>query len=389
MSLRHLLCGAILLALLLSGCAATIPTPDVPTDSLPVADNPPAVSTPPKMRGVWLSFLDLEELLTDTDPAAAAQRLDEVMDTCKQAGLNTVFFHARSHSDAWYASTIFPAATAAAPLLAEGFDPLQYAVEAAHKRGLALHGWVNPYRVGTDPSRAATAADAVFEKDGVFYYNPANHAVRALVLDGVREILTRYAVDGVHFDDYFYPEGMAAEGEAFEDIPPATDVVSWRQTQVDMLVSAVHGLCRRYGKVFGVSPSSSIEYCTTVSCANVTRWLTADGYVDYLCPQLYVGFTHETRPFERVLAEWLALPRRRGVALYGGLALYKVGLAEDSYAGSGAAEWATGSDIIARQVLALQQSAADGFVLFRYAQLREDTPSLQAEREALAALLAQ
>lgn len=389
MSLRHLLCGAVVFALLASGCAATVPDPDIPTDSLPAADNPPAVSAPPAMRGVWLSFLDLEELLTDTDPATAARRLDEAMDACKQAGLNTVFFHARSHSDAWYRSAVFPAAAAAVSLLAEDFDPLQYAAEAAHKRGLALHGWVNPYRIGTDPAKAVTAADTVFEKDGVYYYNPANPAVRALVLDGVREILTGYAVDGIHFDDYFYPEGMAAEGETFEEVPPDTDVIGWRQTQVDMLVSAVHGLCRRYNKTFGVSPSSSLEYCTTVSCANVPRWLTADGYVDYICPQLYVGFAHETRPFDRVLAEWLALPRRDGVALYGGLAFYKVGLAEDGYAGSGAAEWAEGSDILARQVQALRQSAADGFILFRYAQLREDTPSLRTERAALTALLAE
>ncbi len=371
---------AVAAALLLAGCRPAPAQPQNPTTT------PPSSTT--TMQGVWLSFLDLESLLSDTTPATAAQRLDEVMDTCRKAGLNTVFFHVRSHSDAWYRSAVFSAAALAAPLLAQDFDPLAYAVKAAHERGLTLHGWINPYRIGTDPSRATVGGeDARFQKDGVWYYNPAHDGARQQVIAGVREILQNYAVDGIHFDDYFYPDGMAAQGEPFEPIPDGTDPATYRRTQVDMLVSAVYGLCHRYGRVFGVSPMVSIRRCTEKAYADVARWMAAPGYIDYICPQLYVGFAHETLPFEQALADWLALPRREGVAVYGGLALYKAGLADDPHAGRGRTEWAASHDILARQVTCLRQQKTDGFVLFRYQHLTDTTPAVTAEREALLALL--
>ncbi|MBQ5841508.1 MAG: family 10 glycosylhydrolase, partial [Clostridia bacterium] len=219
------------------------------------------------------------------------------------------------------------------------------------------------------------------------YYNPASDAARELVIAGVREILQNYPVDGIHFDDYFYPDGMAAAGEPFEHIPDGTDPVAYRQTQVDMLVSAVYGLCHRDGRVFGVSPVANIHRCTAVACADVARWMATAGYIDYVCPQLYVGFSHESLPFEQTLKDWLTLPRREGVALYGGLALYKAGLADDPHAGGGRTEWASTHDMLARQVTCLRQHGADGFVLFRYRHLTDTTPALTAEREALLALL--
>lgn len=343
---KRWMAGLLAIGLLLAGC-----TPSTP---------PPADT---ELRGVWLSYLELRPLLADTDPTTAAGRLDQVMDACVAAGLNTVFFHVRSHGDAYYPSTVYPAATAAEGLLRQGFDPLAYAVEAAHRRELTLHAWVNPYRLQED---AATG----FVKGGVRYADPGDETARRQVLDGVEELLARYEVDGIHFDDYFYPAGMAAEGEPFETIPEGTDVTLWRQTQVDTLISRVYRLCRRYDRLFGVSPAGNLAANRTTAYANVALWMAQPGYIDYICPQLYTGFDHSTRPFTATLEEWTALPRREGVALYVGLALYKAGLADDPYAGTGAAEWSAHSDIIARQVTALRQSA-DGFVLFRYAYLTD------------------
>jgi uncharacterized lipoprotein YddW (UPF0748 family) len=245
-----------------------------------------------------------------------------------------------------------------------GLDPLAYAVEAATKHGLSLHAWVNPYRLGAQPTDTATC----FEKTGVWYLNPADTDARRQLLDGVREILNRYAVDGIHFDDYFYPAGMAAKGEPFEDVPHGTDVIRWRQTQVDALVSSVYSLCHQRGKVFGVSPMADLQRCRTEACADVARWLAEAGYIDYVCPPLYTGFNHQTRPFPTLLTQWSTLPRRQEVRLYVGLALYKVGLDNDPYAGSGAAEWRTDTDIIPRQIASLT-GVADGYVLFRYGNL--------------------
>ncbi len=339
-------------ALLCGGCdGREAPTPD------------PDTAVDETMRGVWLSYIELDEMLAGVDPHEAADAIAKVMATCAAEGINAVFFHLRAHGDAYYPSAVWPAATAARAVMAAGLDPLATAIAEAHKRGIVLHGWLNPYRLGDTP-----IADLSFEKDGVWYLNPSHPAARQSVLDGVRELLTRYDLDGIHFDDYFYPTGMAPDGEAFEEIPHGADITCWRQTQVDALVSGVYGLCHQHGAVFGVSPAADILRNRTAAYADVTRWMREAGYIDYICPQLYVGFRHQTKPFADLLTEWVGLPRREDVRLYVGLALYKVGLTHDPYAGTGAAEWATDPTIIPRQIDMSIQSA-DGYLLFRYGNL--------------------
>lgn len=332
-------CGA-----LLCGCrTATQPTP------APIPDT--------AVRGVWLSYIELDAMLDGAHPQEA---IAAAMERCANNGLNTVFFHVRAHGDAYFSSTVWPTAES----VPAGFDPLAVAIDEAHKRGIALHGWINPYRIGANPATDG----GCFEKEGVWYYDPADPTARQLLLDGVREVLDNYAVDGIHFDDYFYPPGMAQEGEFFEDIPQGADITRWRQTQVDALVSGVYGLCHQRGRLFGVSPAADIEKNRTQLYADIPRWMREAGYIDYICPQLYVGFRHQSKPFTTLLAQWQSLPRRDGVALYVGLALYKVGLTHDPYAGSGADEWSTDRDIIPRQI-DIATNQADGYVLFRYGNL--------------------
>lgn len=345
--------------LLCSGCRRKQP-------AAPSPDPAPTPTVSDTMRGVWLSYIELDEMLADATPATAEARIEAAMETCRQAGLNTVFFHLRAHGDAYYPSQLWPAADTAKGVMEAGFDPLACAVAEAHQRGLQLHGWLNPYRLGDAP----TTEGLSFEKNGTRYLAPHDPVARQTVLDGVREILERYAVDGIHFDDYFYPEEMNTAGEPFEDVPAGTDVTLWRQTQVDTLVSSVYGLCHQYGKVFGVSPTANVERNRTEAYADVTRWMTEAGYIDYVCPQLYTGFRHESRPFSALLEEWTTLPRRSDVALYIGLALYKVGLSHDPYAGTGADEWATDTTVIPRQ-MELAEAYTDGYVLFRYGNLTD------------------
>lgn len=342
---RRWLAVWVALCLLLSGCAAR------------KSPSPAATG----LRGVWVSYLDLIPLLTDADPTTAAEKLDRLMDICVEQGLNTVFLHVRSHGDAYYASSVYPVATSAENLVEQGFDPLAHAVKAAHQRGLHLHAWINPYRLNGP-------ADHSFQKGDGWYLNPADEAARQRILSGVEEILARYEVDGIHFDDYFYPSGMAAQGEPFESIPDGADVTLWRQTQVDSLIGQTYRLCEQRGRQFGVSPMADLDKCRTDAYADVERWLSRAGYVHYVCPQLYTGFAHQTQPFDALLKRWSNLPRRDEVRLYIGLPLYKAGLADDSYAGSGNTEWAQNTDVIKRQILSLRE-VADGFVLFRYAHL--------------------
>lgn len=357
---------------LLAGCAPDDLTPA--ESGAPTPTPTPTTVAADDMRGVWLSYLDLAPMLAGGEPAAAEAALEAAFDLCAAKGINTVFFHVRAHGDAYYPSAVYPAAADAAALLSRGFDPLACAVRAAHARGLALHAWINPYRIGEDRAAAVAAIDgeapAVFQNNGVWYYDPADAAARRLVLAGVRELLVGYAVDGIHFDDYFYPAGLSAQGEDFEAIPAGTDVGDWRRTQVDILISGVYGLAHQYGRLFGVSPIGLIEKCRTSAYADTALWMSRPGYIDYICPQLYFGFANTAHPYPEALSAWLALPRRSGLKVYVGLALYKAGLEDDPYAGGGRQEWCTARDILARQAAAAQATGqTSGYVLFRYAQL--------------------
>lgn len=361
---RLLVCG---LCVLLTGCRWA-------SSGIGPAPAPPS-AVKAAVCAVWIPFMEVETLLASGDPAVCRAALAACLDDCAARGVNTVYFHVRPNSDAYYDSTVFTPNPTTAALLAQGFDPLACAVELAHARGLTLHAWVNPYRIGSDPSRARTAA--VFEHGGKMYYVPSDAAVQQLIVSGVRELVGGYDIDGVQFDDYFYPSGAVAadtpasfEQDAFTAYTQAgggLSVGDWRRAQVSALIAACYAACHTEGGcVFGVSPGYDIEDDRNAMYADVAVWAQTAGYVDYLCPQLYFGFSHEYAPFETVLDRWDALPRDPSVMLIAGLAFYKTGLADDSYAGSGSAEWCTRDDIIASQLALVMARHWDGAALYSH-----------------------
>lgn len=370
------LIATLCMLLLLCGCGQT----PAPQEKQPA---PPTKQYTQKenLKAVWVSYLELDPALSGATKEEATAYIDSVMDTCQKDGFNTVFFHVRARGDAYYASKIFPAADSAKALLSAGFDPLSYAIEAAHAREIALHAWINPYRIGTDRERAV--CEDVYEWEGNYYYIPTSAAVQRYILNGVREIVTNYAVDGVQYDDYFYPSGLPETALPFENPPGTLSVGEWRKAAVSGLVaatkSAVH---QRAGCLFGVSPAGNITRNTEVLYADVARWMKY-GYVDYVCPQLYSGFDNETLPFMTQADDWAALSRAEGVHLYAGLALYKTG-ETDTFAGSGSNEWVEGGDILAHQVEYIRQKDYKGIALFRYTHWAEAGNDVrEAEKQAL------
>lgn len=151
---------------------------------------------------MWVSYMELNTLLSGRTAQEAKTELDTLLDNCVSWHLNAVFFHVRANSDAYYASEIFARAGGCFPAGGGLRSPL-LRDRGAHQRGLQLHAWVNPYRIGTDESYKR--CDDVFECGGRYYYIPSSMEAQKLILDGVREIVDRYAVDGVQYDDYFYP----------------------------------------------------------------------------------------------------------------------------------------------------------------------------------------
>lgn len=318
------------------------------------SDDPPAEET---VRAVWIPYMEVESLLTGDDPTAA---IKACVQDCAARGANTLYFHVRANSDAYYPSSVYaPTASAAA----SGIDPLRTALEEAHRLGLTLHAWVNPYRIGVDVARAKS--EDVFEYNGRWYYIPTADSTHTLVVNGVRELVEMYDIDGVQFDDYFYPAGAveATAPAAFEQAGYTAyradggqlSVGDWRRAAVSRLIGAVYATCHtREDCVFGVSPAADVTQVREQMYADVPLWANTAGYVDYLCPQIYFGFQHQTAPFLQELDKWAALPRHETVVLIAGLALYKTGLYEDTYAGSGKGEWASGGDILARQLRAVE-----------------------------------
>lgn len=362
-----------------------------------------------EMRGIWISFYELSDI---PDFTVFKAKIDSMFDKIVGWGLNTVFMHVRSHGDAYYYSDIFPmshrigvkgADGKAAQGLDPGYDPLEYAVAAAHARGLELHAWLNPYRVWTlsddvtdlaagNPARIFLTDDDPSNDEAVvlwndsIYYNPGSDVAIDLIIRGIIEIVENYDVDGIHFDDYFYP----ATDEKFDAGLFASykigggslGLADWRRENVNRLVRGVYSAVKARKDIdFGISPAGNINRVINTHYANVALWAGAAGYVDYIIPQIYWGFNHETAPFLPVLDEWAALVTSEQVRLYIGLPAYKLGAA-DSGAGTGKNEFVTGKEILARMVDGVRAGGCGGFCIYSYTAM--DTAANAAEVAALA-----
>ena len=311
-------------------------------------------------------------------------------------GFNTVYVHARSHSDAYYNSDIFPWSVYCTRTEGQnpGFDPLKIMVKEAHAAGLKIEAWINPYRISgkTDTNKISKGNPAykwldtdkvvVVEKTGIFY-NPADEDVIDLVVRGVEELVINYAVDGIHFDDYFYPttdESFDSDYyKSYKSTGGRLSLAAWRRQNVNELISRVYSAVKSINPdcVFGVSPTGSTNSNYSALYCDVYTWVTSAGYVDYICPQLYYGFNHKSLPYLTVLDEFDGMITKSGVKLIIGLAAYKAG-AEDTYAGStGKLEWTQNSDILSREVAAARRAKNyGGFALYRYDSLYNPAKSV-------------
>lgn len=343
----------------------------------------PPQSSVSEFRGAWVSYLELNGLLKSCTTVAQGQAaIDGLMDRMAEARMTAVFFHVRANSDAYYHSALFRNATAANTVMQAGFDPLAYAVEAAHRRGMELHAWVNPYRVGMDAAFIVDGLQTFQDGAKRYYYIPTDPAAQRLILDGIRELLA-YDIDGIQYDDYFYPTGLLSENtvadfekEAYTAYTAGGGKLSvgdWRRAGVDALVSGTHTLTAAAGVLFGVSPSHDDAKTYSQMFADTKKWLAQSGYVDYLCPQLYFGFDHSTAAFDTLTDRWLGYERHPSVSLYVGLGMHKIGLKEDQWAGNGKTEWVEHDDILKRQVQYLRQKGITGIGFYSSSLFDPDT----------------
>ena len=197
---------------------------------------------------------------------------------------------------------------------------------------------------------------------------------------GVEEIVQNYDVDGIQFDDYFYPtqdsafdqaEYDAYKEEASQNGVPM-ELLEWRQANINAMVSQVYAEVKQAKPevVFGISPQGNLQNCLNMG-ADVQTWCSTQGYIDYICPQLYVNFEHQVLPFGSAVKEWRDLVTNPSIKLYFGLGLYKAGSDVDG------GTWQKSDTIIADQIQAGREAQGDGFMFYSYDYLNHE----QTEQE--------
>jgi uncharacterized lipoprotein YddW (UPF0748 family) len=364
----------------------------------------PAFAAPQgEFRGVWVpTVLSLNyPSQPTTDPETLRRDALRILDDAKDMGFNAVFFQVRPAADALYASSIFPwskyltGVQGVAP--ANGFDPLAFMVQAAHERGLELHAWLNPYRITAEAQdNASLSANhparlhpewTVTHTDGRMYWNPGEPGAQRLIADGVREIIGNYAVDGIHIDDYFYPDANFDDAAAFAaygaGYPSRTE---WRNANTEATVKNICDIVRGSGKniVFGVSPIGIwANNSTTPLGSNTkggealvqkfadTRGWVKRGIVDYIAPQIYWNIGYEIAEYTTLVNWWADAVAGTNVKLYIGQAAYRTGNADEK------SPW-HGVDEISRQ-LAFNRGKANvgGYIMYAYKSFA-DNPALRA-----------
>lgn len=368
------------------------PSPTPQASPAPAGEEEPLV-------GVWVPYFSLHT--AEHTQQAFAENFQTIAQTAQEKGANALFVHVRPFSDALYPSQYYPWSHILTGTQGQdpGFDPLEFMIETAHSLGMEFHAWLNPLRVKTAETPAALAENNPYvqlgeeypqyfmEYGGGVYLNPAYPAVRTLIADGAAEIAGNYEVDGIHFDDYFYPaEDPALDSAAYEAYAQSVEeplpLLEWRAANINAMVAQVYESIKavKPGVVFGISPQGNMQNDEAMG-ADVATWAAVPGYVDYLAPQLYYSFENEALPYQQALEEWAALPRHQGLELYAGLALYKAGTDADG------GTWLLRDNIIALQAEAALNGGYQGVILYSSGYLEAEQTAKEVENAA--ALLGQ
>lgn len=387
--------------LVLAACSGRAPREETLPETEPIQQESAVqpIRKREELRAVWITYQELSMAQSGGGDAAAFRaKAAQMMENAASIRTTAVFVHVRAFCDAFYKSTLFPYSKyiTGEPGKDPGYDPLQILIEEAHKRSLELHAWINPYRVSYDTDFAKLAPGNPARKwkeeakqgdtrlivtDSGIYFNPANSEAQKLILDGVREIVHGYAVDGIHYDDYFYPSTAdsidQADYDAYRSAGGTQDRAAWRRENVNSFVSGLYSLVKavKPDVTVSISPAADIDRNVDKLFADVALWCRVAGYCDIMIPQVYYGFENEKLPFAQVVEKWAGLPRADSVQLAYGLAFYKCGDA-DTYASTSEAadsprfEWQRHTNIIVRQLQTVRTAQRyGGYALYSYTSM--------------------
>lgn len=307
-----------------------------------------------EMSAAWVSTvynLDWPSSNSKNNPQMQKQELINMLDKLKETGINTIVLQVRPKADALYKSSINPWSDVLTGTAGKdpGYDPLKFAVEEAHKRNMEIHAWFNPYRVttsGTDFNKLAANSPArlhpewVISYNNKLYYDPGLPEVRKHIVDTVNEVVSNYNVDGIHFDDYFYPDSNFTDNQTYNKYGNGMEKGDWRRSNVNNLLKDVKTSIKsiKPNVKFGVSPSGiwrnkssdptgsdtrgSESYSTQYAD---TRYWIKNNLIDYVTPQLYWPIGYSVADYSKLVSWWANEVSGSNVNLYIGQGIYKQG----------------------------------------------------------------
>ncbi|NUN71273.1 MAG: family 10 glycosylhydrolase [Bacteroidetes bacterium] len=302
-----------------------------------VLKNSPAPAGPAverEFRGVWVATVG--NIDWPSKPGLSVQQQQEearaILDTVRALNMNAVVFQVRPHCDALYQSALEPWSfylTGEQGRAPEPFyDPLQFWIDEAHQRGLELHAWFNPYRAHLTRGNEITDSSIVRKRpdiarkinDGMYWLDPSRLATQDHSYAVVMDVVRRYDIDGVHFDDYFYPynDGKFPDDDSWEEYTAGGGNLTredWRRSHVNTFIERVYRGIKKEKKhvKFGLSPFGIWRPRNPASIAGYDQynmlyadaklWLN-EGWVDYFTPQLYWPVNQVPQSFPVLLGWW-------------------------------------------------------------------------------------
>ena len=337
---------------------------------------PDEIQKPTETRAVWIPYMTLDVENAEDQKAAFQTKIEQIVKDMKSADLNTAIVQVRPFCDAIYPSQYYPWShiLTGAQGTDPGYDPLAYILEQCHKEDILVHAWINPYRISTQetPSQLCEQHPYVnnpslgVEINGSLYLNPASSDAQQLITNGVKELVDNYELDGIQFDDYFYPEDCGDfDKDDYEAYRQSTasplSLKDYRVDQVNRLIRSVYQTVHQADRTieFGISPQGNLQNNSLLS-ADVVTWCAKEAYIDYICPQIYFSLDNPVLTFEDSLTEWKKLKQHKGLKMYIGLAAYKAGTDADE------GTWLDNDDILTSEVKILRNNNVNGFMLYSY-----------------------
>lgn len=348
--------------------------------------------------GVWIPYIELSEMMSGATQEQFCEQLREAYKNIVGIGGNTVYVHVRAFADAYYPSELYPYTGAFGDT--EPYDALEIMVSEAHKLGLSFHAWINPMRCGREASFEEMPdsfelksfytehfGEYMNTADGSPYVwlDPSSARVREYIAASASEIVSKYDVDGIHIDDYFYPTVSEDFDRTGFEKSGEESLSRWRMKNITRLVVQMNMQIKNTNPtvVFEISPQGNVSNNYTQLFADVESWCSSTLICDSIIPQVYYGYGSSS-PYLDTVNKWSEMIGDSQVKLVIGLGVYKI--AEES-------EFRNTDGMIGKQLSdALELQNVSGVAFYNYRTLfssdEELIGKMTSERDAIYEALA-